>query len=455
MGVVGRWGGGLHAQLERSVGSRWTARPGRPFNVARLSRFALVAVLRAQSNHATCASPSPPASGSPSSTPTSRCCSTRWPAPASRHACSRGTTILRPFAEHDLVVIRSTWNYYRRVDDFVAWVARTAKSTRVLNPPEIVAWNAKKTYLPELEKRGIDVVPTEFVLQRERARHRRPPRTNADGTRSVIKPVVSAGSFRTERFSRASIAAAQAFLDALVADRDAMVQRWMPSVETYGERSLVWIDGAFTHAIRKTPRFAGGAEQVSGEVAIAERRARLRRARARALRPRAALRPRRHGPRRRRHAPHHGARAHRALALLPAVEAGARSLRLGARPARSIVLPSRHGLPVLQRAREEDPRRRRLRGRARRGVPGHPSHGADPRARDPAQAHRGHSRPHRGRRRPRWGASCSRAKAVAHQEGLEAGGYRLVINDGDAAGQTVHHIHVHVLGGRNLTWPPG
>jgi histidine triad (HIT) family protein len=47
------------------------------------------------------------------------------------------------------------------------------------------------------------------------------------------------------------------------------------------------------------------------------------------------------------------------------------------------------------------------------------------------------------------------AQKVAHQEGLEAGGYRLVINDGDAAGQTVHHIHVHVLGGRNLTWPPG
>jgi len=47
------------------------------------------------------------------------------------------------------------------------------------------------------------------------------------------------------------------------------------------------------------------------------------------------------------------------------------------------------------------------------------------------------------------------ARKVAHMEGLEEGGYRLVINDGDAAGQTVHHIHVHVLGGRNMTWPPG
>ena len=47
------------------------------------------------------------------------------------------------------------------------------------------------------------------------------------------------------------------------------------------------------------------------------------------------------------------------------------------------------------------------------------------------------------------------ARKVADQLGLTAAGYRLVVNDGDAAGQTVHHIHVHLLGGRNLSWPPG
>jgi histidine triad (HIT) family protein len=46
------------------------------------------------------------------------------------------------------------------------------------------------------------------------------------------------------------------------------------------------------------------------------------------------------------------------------------------------------------------------------------------------------------------------AVAVARQEGL-AGGYRLVANTGDDGGQTVHHLHVHVLGGRGLSWPPG
>ena len=52
------------------------------------------------------------------------------------------------------------------------------------------------------------------------------------------------------------------------------------------------------------------------------------------------------------------------------------------------------------------------------------------------------------------------AHAVATQEGLVSGdgaepGYRLVANTGSQAGQTVHHVHLHVLGGRGLTWPPG
>ena len=46
------------------------------------------------------------------------------------------------------------------------------------------------------------------------------------------------------------------------------------------------------------------------------------------------------------------------------------------------------------------------------------------------------------------------AAEVAASEGI-AGGYRTVINTGADAGQTVHHLHVHVLGGRKLAWPPG
>lgn len=47
------------------------------------------------------------------------------------------------------------------------------------------------------------------------------------------------------------------------------------------------------------------------------------------------------------------------------------------------------------------------------------------------------------------------AKEVARDEGLADAGYRLVMNTGPDAGQTVDHIHLHVLGGRALNWPPG
>ncbi|WP_184757811.1 histidine triad nucleotide-binding protein [Streptosporangium album] len=47
------------------------------------------------------------------------------------------------------------------------------------------------------------------------------------------------------------------------------------------------------------------------------------------------------------------------------------------------------------------------------------------------------------------------AHAVAEQEGVAGSGYRLVFNTGAEAGQTVFHVHGHVLGGRGLTWPPG
>ncbi|MBX9668916.1 MAG: histidine triad nucleotide-binding protein [Candidatus Obscuribacterales bacterium] len=46
------------------------------------------------------------------------------------------------------------------------------------------------------------------------------------------------------------------------------------------------------------------------------------------------------------------------------------------------------------------------------------------------------------------------ACTVAQREKLN-GGFRLVVNNGDDGGQTVHHLHIHILGGRSMTWPPG
>ncbi|MEJ0001241.1 MAG: histidine triad nucleotide-binding protein [Verrucomicrobiota bacterium] len=56
---------------------------------------------------------------------------------------------------------------------------------------------------------------------------------------------------------------------------------------------------------------------------------------------------------------------------------------------------------------------------------------------------------------PLLGHLLNVAQTVAKQEGLGAGGFRLVINNGRDGGETVPHLHVHVLGGRPMHWPPG
>ena len=48
-----------------------------------------------------------------------------------------------------------------------------------------------------------------------------------------------------------------------------------------------------------------------------------------------------------------------------------------------------------------------------------------------------------------------RANEIARQEGIESDGYRLVFNNGLHGGQTVYHVHLHILGGRQFAWPPG
>ena len=48
-----------------------------------------------------------------------------------------------------------------------------------------------------------------------------------------------------------------------------------------------------------------------------------------------------------------------------------------------------------------------------------------------------------------------KASEIASMLGLSEGGYRLVVNTNEDAGQSVFHLHIHILGGRKLTWPPG
>jgi hypothetical protein len=164
-------------------------------------------------------------------------------------------------------VIRSTWNYHFAREAFVAWAERASRAAPLHNPAHVVTWNSHKRYLVELESRGVAATPTELVERGETAELGE-ILARRGWQRVVVKPAVSGGSFATRRFDRTQLVDGQAFLVEQLAARDMMVQQYLESVDGYGERSLVHIDGEITHAIRKTPRFSGDDEAVTGPLPI-------------------------------------------------------------------------------------------------------------------------------------------------------------------------------------------
>lgn len=152
-------------------------------------------------------------------------------------------------------VVRSTWDYHLRRDDFVAWAAACDARTPLWNPPDVLAWNTHKSYLQRIRSMGVPVVDTELV----------PCGTDLDlgallaergWSRAVVKPAVSIGSWRTIEV-RAPVTPDDAgFARALARERDVLVQPFVATVETSGERCLVAVEGEVVHAVRKQPRFS-------------------------------------------------------------------------------------------------------------------------------------------------------------------------------------------------------
>jgi glutathione synthase/RimK-type ligase-like ATP-grasp enzyme len=165
------------------------------------------------------------------------------------------------FAAAKACLLRSTWNYVQNYERFLPWIDWCAGVTALWNPATIVRWNSHKRYLLELETRGIPIVPTKLYLRGQPASV---AELNDAGADLVIKPAVSAGSFGTIR-STGDHTNGLAHLLRMLAERDMLVQRYQPSVDGYGERALVCIDGELSHAVRKGARFAGQGENVSAD----------------------------------------------------------------------------------------------------------------------------------------------------------------------------------------------
>ena len=167
------------------------------------------------------------------------------------------------WSQFSIAVLRSTWDYYARLDEFVAWVDLVSAQTTLCNPAEIVRWNVDKRYLQEMSAHGIPVMATTFVSKMIGITQ------ELIAQDVIIKPVVSAGSNNTARHRNDAVAA-RAQLDHILSNAGvAMVQPYSPTIDSVGETGLVFLGGKFSHAFGKDAVF-GEAEQVHNGVHVQE-----------------------------------------------------------------------------------------------------------------------------------------------------------------------------------------
>ncbi|MGY6654131.1 ATP-grasp domain-containing protein [Amycolatopsis sp. TRM77291] len=144
------------------------------------------------------------------------------------------------FGAADIVVLRATWDYAERRDEFLSW---TESVPALANSADVVRWNTDKSYLAELGDAGVAVVPTTLIAPDDKA-----PRWPKG--EFVLKPAIGAGSRGAGRFTAGDAAAAH--LAGLQADGNTvLLQPYQSSVDSEGEIALVYFGGVYSHAFSK------------------------------------------------------------------------------------------------------------------------------------------------------------------------------------------------------------
>jgi glutathione synthase/RimK-type ligase-like ATP-grasp enzyme len=150
----------------------------------------------------------------------------------------------------DLVVIRTPWDYFLHLEEFLSWVEDVEKVTRVLNSSCILRWNCHKKYLKELSGLGAPTVPTLWVTKNQQC----------DGLMDsiewpivVVKPAVSIGAIGALK-GNPQDSHVKHHLEEELKKGDVMIQPFLESVADFGELSLIYFNGAYSHSILKKPQ---------------------------------------------------------------------------------------------------------------------------------------------------------------------------------------------------------
>lgn len=152
------------------------------------------------------------------------------------------------WTQFDAVLIRTPWDYTQKVDQFLAVVEEIERvGVQLWNSASTVRWNARKTYLFELEGKGIPIVPT--LLSSGRASHAARVREafeRFECSQLIIKPIVGAGA--------SGIQTLQSEIEEIASAGPVLVQPFLSQIMERGELSLIFFERELSHTVRKMPK---------------------------------------------------------------------------------------------------------------------------------------------------------------------------------------------------------
>ncbi len=154
----------------------------------------------------------------------------------------------------DVVYLAATWDYPDEPGRFIDVLEEIDASRALLvNPIDAVRWSVQKTYLRDLDERGVAIVPTEF-FERFKECPTEDLYQRFDTDTLVFKPVIGANAQHAFLVPRAELSATRSAMADVFSSRPFMVQPCMRAIYDDGEYSLMYVAGDYSHAIRKVPK---------------------------------------------------------------------------------------------------------------------------------------------------------------------------------------------------------
>jgi glutathione synthase/RimK-type ligase-like ATP-grasp enzyme len=158
------------------------------------------------------------------------------------------------WSSYDAVVLRSCWDYHLQAERFLGWIADLeAAKISIFNSASLIRWNSNKTYLRDLEANGVAIVPT-FWAEGNSPIGLDGKLLDLGWPKAVVKPRISATAYRTQLVTPENAAAAQPLFDDLRRGPGVMLQKFMESIASEGEWSVIFLGGVFSHAVLKKPK---------------------------------------------------------------------------------------------------------------------------------------------------------------------------------------------------------